>query len=400
MGTGEITSSERTFHEETLVFDYYPLGIPLVMDDELREMVHRRVAQGINGNAVVFEILDRTLQRIEGQSLGARRIEEAIARSGVNGAAVTLGDPSRPLDEWDNILDSTAWWGRMIEAIPSLVQVRSASEIEEAAASGRYALLFVLQDGGVAKELERIEEMYRLGVRVVQLTYNRSNALGAGCAEDPSQGLTPLGREAVERMQEVGIAVDLSHCNRRTTLEGIELASAGGVPPVVTHSSCRAVYDHFRGKSDEELRAVAEADGYFGLYLMPAFLTDEEGPNGEGPGFDPFLRHLEHAVKVLGPGRVGIGSDWGLWSPDVPSELSEAMVDAALKMGFTKEMGIAAGVSVGGMKDYSQWSMIIDALLRSGEWSEEEIRGFLGANFLSYLRRVEALTTPRFNRSG
>jgi membrane dipeptidase len=150
------------------------------------------------------------------------------------------------------------------------------------------------------------------------------------------------------------------------------------------------VYDHFRGKTDEELRALSDADGYFGLYLMPGFLTGDEGPDGTGPGFDILLRHLEHAVEILGPERVGIGSDWGLWSPDVPPELSQAMVDAALKMGFTKEMGIVAGVSVGGMKDYSEWPLITGALVSSGRWSDEQIRGFLGGNFLDYLRRVES----------
>jgi membrane dipeptidase len=395
--------SAQNLHREALVFDYYPLGIPLPRDEEIHRAVTAKIGPGVNGNALVFEIFDRALTIIEGtdeKAAAAMRgsMENAIAESGVNGTALTLGNISKSLSDYNGVLESIEWWHRMVDALPSLRQVRSADEIEKAAADGACGLLFVLQDGGAVEELARIAELYRLGVRIIQLTYNRANGLGAGCAEDPSKGLTELGREAIARMKRQGIAVDFSHCNRQTTLEGIAACAQrkaadkneAAAPPAITHSSCKAVYGHFRGKSDEELRALADADGYFGLYLMPGFLTNDEGPDGSGPDFDIFLRHLEHAVKVLGPERVGIGSDWGLWSPDVPPELSQSMEEAALKMGFTREMGIAAGLSVGGMKDYREWPLITEALVEAGRWSEDKIHGFLGKNFLAYLRRVEA----------
>ena len=235
----DIDPRALELHHNELVLDYYPLGIPLVIDDELREMVKHRVEEGANGNAVVFEILDTCLSRMEGpdvpqtsgqndpRSAGRgestrKRLEQAIARSGVDCAAVTLGDPARPLSDFGNITDSISWWERMIQALPILTQVSSASEIEAAARAGRYGLLYVLQDGGAVEEdLDHVEELYNRGVRIIQLTYNRANSLGAGCAEDPAKGLTELGREAIARMKRAGIAVDLSHCNRQTTLEGI-----------------------------------------------------------------------------------------------------------------------------------------------------------------------------------
>jgi len=150
----------------------------------------------------------------------------------------------------------------------------------------------------------------------------------------------------------------------------------------VTHSSCSAVFSHGRAKTDDALRALADKDGYFGVYAVPFFLTDRENPD-----FSIFLEHLHHAIDLAGIKRVGIGSDWGLWSPDVPAELLNAIMEAARKMGFGKGMNLNIGTSVGGMKDYTEWYRITAALVEAG-FSREEIEGLVGGNFLAYLKRA------------
>ena len=149
-------------------------------------------------------------------------------------------------------------------------------------------------------ELDRVDEFYKLGVRIIQLTYNVANLVGDGCLEARNAGLTNFGREVVKRMNAVGMALDLSHCGDKTTAEAIELSTR---PPLITHTGCRAIYRHPRNKEDRELRAAAGRGGVIGIYMMPYL-------GGTGYATEAsLLAHIEHALKVCGEDHVGIGTD-------------------------------------------------------------------------------------------
>ena len=151
------------------------------------------------------------------------------------------------------------------------------------------------------RDLARLDVFHRLGVRIIQLTYNDRNLLGDGCLEPGNAGLSAYGRQVVERMNTLGIAVDLSHCGTQTTADGI---AASTKPPLITHSGCREVYRHPRSKEDRELKAMADKGGVVGIYFMPFI--------GQGPGaptVDMLMRQIDHALKVCGTDHVGIGSD-------------------------------------------------------------------------------------------
>ena len=106
----------------------------------------------------------------------------------------------------------------------------------------------------------------------MQLTYNRSNALGARSSEPETRGLTDLGRQAVERLNANRILVDVAHANPRTM---IDTAAASNTPITISHTGCRAVYDHQRSSPDD-LRAVADRAGGR-MYLMPFSEIQERG---------------------------------------------------------------------------------------------------------------------------
>jgi membrane dipeptidase len=150
-------------------------------------------------------------------------------------------------------------------------------------------------------KIERIEMFRHLGVRVMQLTYNRRSPFGIGCLDGETEGLTELGRKAIAKMNEVGVALDLSHSNTQTTADGI---AASSKPALITHAGCRAVHMHPRNKEDRELKALAEKGGVVGIYMLP-YLT----ASPKQPMLDDYLQHLEHALKVCGEDHVGIGSD-------------------------------------------------------------------------------------------
>jgi membrane dipeptidase len=147
----------------------------------------------------------------------------------------------------------------------------------------------------------RLEELHRMGVRIVQLTYNTRNLLGDGCLERTDAGLSRFGLEVVEQLNARRMLVDVSHCGEATTLDGIRFSRA---PAVVTHAGCRAVYDHPRNKTDVVLRALAERGGVIGIYQINPYL----GPL-ERNTLDHYMAHVDHAIRVTGIEHVGIGSD-------------------------------------------------------------------------------------------
>ena len=212
-----------------------------------------------------------------------------------------------------------------------LLLVRRAGEIEEAHATGRLGIILGFQDGAmIGDRLDRLDEFHGLGVRIIQPTYNRRNPIGDGCMEPENHGLTPFGRAAVERMNELGILVDLSHCGQATTADGIAVSKR---PVAITHAGCAAVVDHPRNKRDAELRALAERGGVVGIYWMPYLRTSGQPTSAD------LLAHLEHALQVCGEDHVGIGSDLSL----SPLELTPAAREAHRKdVEDRKRRGIAA----------------------------------------------------------
>jgi membrane dipeptidase len=186
----------------------------------------------------------------------------------------------------------------------AFMKIRSAADLRSAKAAGKLGLIYGFQDGAMlGSDLSRLEIFYQFGVRIVQPTYNQRNLLGDGCLEEANSGLSRLGRSVVERCNELGILVDLSHCGQRTTAEAI---AASRKPVAITHSGCAAIADRPRNKRDEELRALAQKGGVFGVYLMP-FLRISGQPTAQD-----VIRHIEHAIQVCGEDHVGIGTDGGI----------------------------------------------------------------------------------------
>lgn len=193
-------------------------------------------------------------------------------------------------------------WFANVERWPDVFRlVRSLEQLRDAKETGRVGIVLGFQDTTPYEgDISRVGVFHDLGVRVVQLTYNVRNLVGDGCLEPGNAGLSTYGHQLIERLNELGSIVDLSHCGKRTTAEGIKASSA---PVGITHTGCNAVAPHPRSKDDEELRAAANRGGVVGIYLMP-FLTP-----GRVPTVDDVVAHIEHALDICGEDHVGIGSD-------------------------------------------------------------------------------------------
>jgi membrane dipeptidase len=180
--------------------------------------------------------------------------------------------------------------------------VTTASQLHETRAAGRIALLLAFEGmEPVGADIDLIDTFWQLGVRMASLTWNRRTPFADGLAErDTDAGLTKVGVMAIERMEELGMIVDISH------LSDVGFDHIAGIavrPFVASHSSCRAVNDHPRNLRDDQLQAVAAADGFVAMNGMGDFV-------GGAGSVDAFIDHIEHAVELIGPEHVGLGIDF------------------------------------------------------------------------------------------
>lgn len=235
--------------------------------------------------------------------------EPALVRemlgSGMDGITVTLCDP-KPVgaEALELAVDGLLEYDRYLAAHPDLfVKATKVADVEEARRSGRMAVFYLYQNSEqFGDDLDRVEMFYRLGLRSSQITYNERNRAGVGCrAQGDEGGLTDFGRALVERMNDVGMLVDLSHANERTMADTIAHSRA---PVIISHTGCDAVYAHERNTSDANLRALADTGGVVGICQLRPFLTAEKSDN-----LHAYFDHIDHAVQACGVEQVCIGSD-------------------------------------------------------------------------------------------
>lgn len=381
--TDEQERRAHGLHYGSLVHDFSPFGEPFVMTDRHRRVMREGI-EAKHSQAIVRRqmALDRLRELSEDKDI-LRRVHKLWEESGVNSVQVTLGSMEVDFCSWEAVVRDAARWYARTRIDDMMAICTGADEIESAYRRGQVALTFGLQDASpVGRDLERVETLYNLGVRVIQLTYNTRNLVGDGCLEREQGGLSRFGTELVRTLDDLGIIVDLSHCGLRTTMDAIELSCR---PVAFTHVSCNQVCEHPRGKSDEEMKLLAQKNGYVGILAAPHFLK-----RGGGATVEDILRHLDHAVSLMGVQRVGIGTDWAFWSTDMPEELQMGAMEEIRRLGFRpEEHGNRIGVGCGEFYHWTDWYQITRGIVARG-YSDEVIRGFLGANWLSFIRRAVA----------
>jgi membrane dipeptidase len=352
-----------------VVFDY-TAGTPWV----LNEAVEAAIADAEDADESVSRAIEReTTRQYRTNSTYRSAWRGRYETAGVDVTSVTIGgQPPR-----DDLLRWQAWF----DADDDLRKVTTPADARAVAEDDAVGVLLNTQNAGHAidGDLDELETLWNAGLRVFQLTYNTQNELGAGCYERSGSGLSMKGVEAVERLGDLGGVVDLSHCGSETTMDAIEVADD---PVAFTHVGCAAVADHPRAKSDDALRALADVDGYVGIVGVPWFLAPDE----DDPSLDVFFEHVEHAVDIVGPDRVGIGTDFGNVDAGAPDVYVEEARERAVDAGFPQGYGEGYGGGFGEMQRYSDWPAIRHGLAE--RFDDETVTGILGENFRSFWERV------------
>jgi membrane dipeptidase len=204
-------------------------------------------------------------------------------------------------DSYNCSLRDINGWNEFITAHPNqFLRIDCPQDLETCKTSGRLGIVIGQQNSVHFRSVADVDCFYKLGQRVSQLTYD-DNRLGGGSTDPKDVGLSTYGAEIASRMNAVGMAIDVSHCSDRTTLDAI---CASSKPVLVTHSNCRALAAAPRCKTDEAIRLLASKGGVIGITMVRGFVQASGAAT-----IEDVLDHIDHVVDLVGVEHAGIGSD-------------------------------------------------------------------------------------------
>ncbi len=306
-------------------------------------------------------------------------------RHGVTAYAVTAWSP--PADA-AAALQGLMYWHGIAREHEGLEVVRTVEDIRRAKREGKAGLFLAAQDGDwIGHDLSRVQAFHEAGLRMMLLVYSADNQLGGGCLDRTDAGLSLLGQRVVEECNRVGIVLDLSHVGRRTTLEIIDHSEH---PCVWSHSNCSALVPNPRNIDDEQIRACIARGGVVGLVSWGPLVMKPE--TTQRPTLDDFIDHIDHVAQIAGNAHhIGIGTDisigtYPLHEHDPFGAPAYPSTTARYNEHVTADIR-ARERNIEGFDDYAQIVGVAERLWTRG-YSEEDVRGILGENFLRVFSEV------------
>ncbi|HKE60414.1 MAG TPA: membrane dipeptidase [Pyrinomonadaceae bacterium] len=295
--------------------------------------------------------------------------------SGINvfHQSVGLGGPNA----YESALQYFAHWnGFVANDTEHFMRIDSPADLKRVKSSGKIGMLLGLQNSEHFRRPDDVDFFRGLGQRVSQLTYNSRNLIGNGSTERRDEGISDFGVSIIERMNKVGMAVDVSHCGDRTTLDAFEISKK---PVLITHSNCRAlVPNHPRLKTDEAIKKVGDAGSVMGITGVRMFVKGDEPTTVEH-----VLDHFDHVRKLIGPEHLGVGSDIDLYGYDaMPPELNKQ-----LRAGYKGSYAFRDKIDIEGLNHPKRMFDLTEGLIRR-KHSDADIAGILGGNFERVLTQI------------
>ncbi|HLZ71599.1 MAG TPA: membrane dipeptidase [Dehalococcoidia bacterium] len=290
-----------------------------------------------------------------------------VATANAFRAAARSGDMS--FVDFDDLVDELAEMLGDVRASAGVGVVCSADAIEAARANGTIGFLPTLEHLGIGHDLRRLDLLYTMGVRLAGLTYAKRNLLGDGLLERSDAGLSELGVAAIERMNDLGIAVDLSHAGHTTALEAIACSRA---PVIFSHNASYTLRPTRRTRTDEELTLCAAKGGLIAITAVPNSLRDDPAQD-----IGCVLDHYDYMVRLVGVEHVGIGTD---------TLIGDHVGYHRVMMGRSGPDAFPTPY-LNGLESPADGSNIVRGLIARG-YDDAQVRAIAGGNALSYFRRV------------
>jgi membrane dipeptidase len=291
--------------------------------------------------------------------------------SGVNILALGSGPGNydgmvRFLAEWNGFVASNSQW---------FTRIDDANDLTTIVSSGKIGILLSAQTSDHFRTVDDVDTFYALGQRIAQLTYNMQSRTGAGFLENRDSGLTAFGSQIIERMERVGMIVDLSHCGDQTTLDALAVVTR---PPLFTHASSRALLPECsRCKTDDALRQLASKGGVVGIPMI-RFMIRPAPP----VTVEHVADHVEYLLKLIGPEHVGVGSDLDMAGLANPMSRDGGIGNVANQPNFARYNAYFTadgGAHVDGLDHPRRLFDLTESLVRRGH-SDSTIKLILGGS--------------------
>jgi membrane dipeptidase len=255
-------------------------------------------------------------------------------------------------------------------------RVETPARLDGIKSSGKVGVMLGVQNSEHFRKVDDVDYFYGLGQRVSQLTYNARTLIGNGSTERRDEGLSDFGLTIVERMNKLGMAVDVSHCGDRTTLDAFDVSKK---PVLITHSNCRSLNpNHPRCKTDEAIKAMAAKGGVMGITEVRMFITAKEPTT-----IETMLDHYDYVAKLVGVEHLGVGSDIDLLGYDaMPADEYKQ-----LKAGYKNSYGFRDKIDIDGYNFAKRPFDLAEGLIRR-KYSDADIEAILGGNFRRVLKQI------------
>lgn len=293
-----------------------------------------------------------------------------------------IGSSRRSGWKWEDLITTLGLRLADIAHQDGVVVARGVSDIIDAKRRGDIAFVMGTESAGmIDNDLDRIDVLYGLGIRQMGLVYSASNSLGTGQREKRDSGLTELGRRAVQRMNELGILVDVSHASDQSSLDAIEESE---VPIAITHAGARSVWPTPRMKPDHVLTALAERGGILGIEAAPHTTLSYDH---RAQSIASVMDHFTYAVDLMGIDHVAFGPDT-LYGDHASFQHAISDVIGSSTIFNAEGLDVVGVEHVDGLENPTENFAHIAAWLVEHGYSDDEITAVLGGNILRLLGEV------------
>lgn len=370
-------------HRKSLVFDAYgfaPNGPGSMNLSAMQELL----AKGALRDEFVHEYeKNAKVDSIENPEVYAK-FTEMWQRAGVNCIFQNSGEESNNIEILLHRLGYfTALTDRHREFFD---RAANAEDIEKAFLSGKHCLYLTTNGVPLPSRIDSeehalsfIEVFQHLGVRMMHLSYNRSNLICGGCAEKNDPGLTCFGEKVIREMNRTNVIPDVAHSSNHSATDA---AAVSTKPVVISHSVCAALSTHYRAKSDDAIAAVAATGGYIGICAHPPFY--------QGSGhIDAFLDHIEYAARKFGASAVAIGTDRSNHIATMLNDVAFNQRHIFENFWSPQPAGFKAAAEHFITTAWTNWPLYTVGLVQRG-FSDEEIRQIIGGNVMRVIRKTSA----------
>ncbi len=289
--------------------------------------------------------------------------------------------------DWHNLNETVHALGRyrsyFLAEPEKYILIETVDDVMRAKKEGKLGISFHFQGTNpVDGDLQMVETYYRLGIRHMLMAYNMKNIVGDGCMERTDDGLSRFGVALIEEMNRVGMIVDGTHTGYRTTMDMFEVSKD---PVIFSHSNAKALWDVPINIKDDQIKACANSGGVVGIIGKGIWLGDNDA------SIEMYFKHIDYMAKLVGPEHVGIGTVWN--HPKERRALPPSPVHYPMEQHRDDHFRATGGKSRGPSWDKGEYLAptqlpeLTELMLKRG-YSEKEVRGILGENFLRVAKQV------------